>query len=71
MAPSTYADNGVEIKTHRVRIVSNCDPPQWVPQYWCEKQFYDICASAPQEGPSNSGKYGRNGCQVFEVAGVA
>ena len=47
-----------------VMISSNCNPQMWVPQYWCEKQFYEICAEF--DGIGNK-RYGPGGCQLFNI----
>jgi hypothetical protein len=67
MVPSVYANNGRATSNHgkfHVMISSNCNPQMWVPQYWCEKQFYEICAEF--DGIGNK-RYGPGGCQLFNI----
>ncbi|KAK4995998.1 hypothetical protein LTR66_004291 [Elasticomyces elasticus] len=78
--PSTYAWTGVKrgtewagnlpgkhLGTSRVRIDGFCsNGHSWVPQYWCKKQFLDVCAKGNYNG-FGEGFFGKNGCQKFII----
>ncbi|KAK4992235.1 hypothetical protein LTR50_001214 [Elasticomyces elasticus] len=78
--PSSYAWTGVKrgtewagnipgkhLGTSRVRIDGFCsNGHSWVPQYWCKKQFLDVCAKGNYNG-FGEGFFGKNGCQKFII----
>ncbi|EME83719.1 uncharacterized protein MYCFIDRAFT_175138 [Pseudocercospora fijiensis CIRAD86] len=71
---SAYSRNGVKSNNRlaTVRINGDCKPAQWVPQSksrsmcYCKSQFYELCGRGNEFG-ANSGRYGRNACQVSQV----
>ncbi|TKA44987.1 hypothetical protein B0A54_03279 [Friedmanniomyces endolithicus] len=67
VVPSSYAQTGHSVVNARVFISSNCSPAEWVPQYWCLTQFYSLCAAGDFIDGSTSGRYGKGGCQYFEL----
>ncbi|GAB7358258.1 hypothetical protein MBLNU230_g0409t1 [Neophaeotheca triangularis] len=64
VVPSKYAQNGKSSDGRKVAIRATCRPQQWIPQYWCYKQFYDLCTSGDSKG-RNSRIY--NGCQIWYI----
>ncbi|KAK5003060.1 hypothetical protein LTR28_010638 [Elasticomyces elasticus] len=67
VVPSRYASNGKVAGDAVVRIVGHACPPgsQWVPQQYCQSQFFDICNT--HQGGLGSARYGRDGCQFFTI----
>ncbi|KAK3675294.1 hypothetical protein LTR78_004804 [Recurvomyces mirabilis] len=66
-APSTYAQNGITNGNIHVMISGNCRPQQWIPWYWCEAQFFNMCANSQMSSVMASHEYGDNGCQHFSI----
>ncbi|KAK5136093.1 hypothetical protein LTR08_004143 [Meristemomyces frigidus] len=69
VVPSKYATGGMmgyAGKQTRISITGNCGPAQWVPQEYCFKQFYHMCATGTSSGTSAK-RYGRNGCQTWLI----
>ncbi|KAK5129724.1 hypothetical protein LTR08_002935 [Meristemomyces frigidus] len=69
VVPSTYAQKGHKHGGQKAAIQGNCSPAQWVPQYWCLKQFYDLCAHTTDDKGEDTKKFGSNGCQSFYITG--
>ncbi|KAK3621634.1 hypothetical protein LTR56_022673 [Elasticomyces elasticus] len=67
VVPSQYAQNGKWKNNAHAFISGNCSPAQWVPQYWCEKQFLAMCANGPWTENAMSQRFGNNGCQTFAL----
>jgi hypothetical protein len=65
VVPGNLADRGVNKNGVFVKIAGPCNPAQWVPQKYCYKQFYNMCANKVKEG-----NFGRNGCQKFGIYNV-
>ncbi|GAB1727146.1 hypothetical protein NU195Hw_Modified_45t1 [Hortaea werneckii] len=66
--PGPYAWNGMKTPNRHstIKINASCNPKQWVPSYWCNKQFYQMCVSGGAHGGKKA-KFGRNGCQKWEI----
>ncbi|KAK5109684.1 hypothetical protein LTR62_006806 [Meristemomyces frigidus] len=67
VVPSDYASTGATHGGARAFITSKCNPPQWVPAYWCEAQFYNLCATS-ELGIAGTLRFGTDGCQYFSIA---
>lgn len=65
VAPSTYATDGVWYGGINVKIISTCNPPQWVPTYYCTAQFHAVCAH--HEHGIGMKYYGNENCQLFVI----
>ncbi|KAF1350618.1 hypothetical protein BDV97DRAFT_349966 [Delphinella strobiligena] len=74
VSPSDHANTGLHnggsfIAVRNGAVEANgqrgpaCNPPQWIPQYWCRQQFYTLCAGNYWGGASAN--FGNNGCQNF------
>jgi hypothetical protein len=60
-----YAAEGVALAGARVGISASCGWGTYVPQVWCQSQFYEVCAWG-----NNKGRGQRNydgGCQHFWI----
>ncbi|KAK5132856.1 hypothetical protein LTR08_008572 [Meristemomyces frigidus] len=68
MVPSNYAKTGQRGYTDatRVSITGNCKPAMWVPHNYCMSQFENMCSNGGKHGGSTH-KYGKNGCQHWEI----
>lgn len=71
VVPSKYANEGVTTwgiqgNGIKVKISGNCTPAQWIPHKWCMAQFHALCAELVV-GCLNFEKYGKGGCQTFEI----
>lgn len=64
VVPSAYTNAGKSHNGKWVGIPGSCNPPQWVPQYYCKAQLRSVCAKAPPNR-NNQAYHGRNGCQTF------
>lgn len=69
VVPNANANKGRKAKYQgkyaNVRITANCNPGQWVPQEFCMRQFYQICAESPKG--KGARKFGRNQCQGWYI----
>jgi hypothetical protein len=77
--PSNQADFGEVFQSKPRNIISiygdqkcfddgrmNDNSNVWVPQYWCERQFWKVCAYGNNKGRGNM-NFGGRGCQVFDI----
>lgn len=62
---STYADNIHSSVAIMARQGEGCNPPQYVPPYWCRRQFYGICAAG--KGGYGYGYFGTEHCQLWTI----
>lgn len=66
VVPSDYAKWGKSVNGWHVSITGNCNPPQWVPREWCQKQLTKLCANGDAKGLGHQ-RYGNGGCQGWHV----
>lgn len=65
VVPSHKAGQGAQYNHARVSIAGPCKPAQWVPPYYCYKQFYTICGKKQKKK-----KCGKSQCQGWSIANV-
>ena len=63
---SAKATKGLRVKNMRMRVKMRCPGGQYVPQDWCNAQFWDVCARGNNKGAGNRRYY--LGCQDFRIA---
>ncbi|RMZ29351.1 hypothetical protein D0859_06535 [Hortaea werneckii] len=68
VVPGWYAEQGqwTPNSHSKIFIEGNCKPPQWIPPYWCKKQFFSMCARGGGHGGSKA-KFGKDKCQKWEI----
>ena len=62
---SAKAIKGKKVKNMRARVKMRCPGGQYVPQDWCNAQFWDVCARGNNKGAGNRRYY--LGCQDFRI----
>jgi hypothetical protein len=60
-----YAAEGVALAGARVGISASCRWGTYVPQVWCQSQFYEVCAWGNKKGRGQRNYDG--GCQHFWI----
>lgn len=67
MLPSGYAKNGVQEGKVWVSIDATCSPKSWLPEGYCQRQFWQLCSNTALSGGWGRQDFGDGGCQHFLI----
>jgi hypothetical protein len=79
--PGADASMGVSFDGGRNKVTVSAYPPcwsdgrinansnVWIPQYWCERQFWQTCLQGNAKGRGHE-IFGQRGCQSFWISDV-